>query len=282
MKIIILIKYYLKNNKKATVYIVNKKTNIIIKFTKRGMKGILFGDLRISLLQIDKKKPMIFKKVLAPSPTEHNIQSLLKINKELDYKLSNVRHGCTAIVLKNNFVAFSMHTSKGKSKIYGNEVENIKINEELNPIEYTNPIQYVTLENFKSYFDMSADPREMLSSNRYGKNEEEDLLYCCLRAYKIALDSKEGALLINMDNVPAEITNNFEILENNTVLTPAQVLLKKLTKDQQKEALEEVHYEITSIIDDIEKKAISKKEFLDRAIIRHRGLIEEIYTPEDV
>lgn len=132
-------------------------------------------------------------------------------------------HGA-AITIDNGKVFFSNHTSKEKFKLGGLTIENIRIDEDSNPIKYTNPILGFDLINFNRYFKVDKRIDFFLKSPRYGKVKEHDLLYFANQAFIKASAHENYIELKATENTLQSIENSIFIYNENNenIYAPAE------------------------------------------------------------
>jgi hypothetical protein len=146
---------------------------ILILIPKRGMKAVYFGKIEFAQVSIN-KGGKVAKRILSASniniEKKINLDIEKKINLDIDIK-NYIEHGAVVLLLPNNMVAFSMHTSKNKTKIANSIIYNINMDEDINPIQNVNPLIITSLHNFKKYFKFDSNLDSLFAKTRYGTGE---------------------------------------------------------------------------------------------------------------
>lgn len=180
--------------------------------------------------------------------------------KKSTYEVPSIKHGFSGYYYQNEegvqMIAFTFHSSKEEFNIFGTTIKNIKINEELNPILYTNPIHIMVLDDFKKIFRVES-PTQMVTKKMFSKGTTGDAAYCAYRSFIKSVEHGESTIVLLDNSIKNfhinEVINIKYISDENTVLTPAQVYLNKSGVDIRDKFAEDIVY-IEKIKDDGEGK----------------------------
>lgn len=260
----------LKNKIKKNFYFINKK----------DMQKFICGNVtRNKIICNDKKLYLNHVHWKDKDVDINKINEFDKLEKKL-FSPSKVVHGFGAIILENEKIAFSCHTSKEMSKVHGINLLNISVKESINPIKFVNPVQIMSIENFKKYYKID-EPDDMLSNVRYGSGHEaHDLNYLSFRAFWQSLCSKESVIGLKFKE-EIIVFNDTMVGDDVSVWTPAQALIDD-EFDRNNGYLTNLVKEMTKEIIDFEEGKKSKEDFLELVKTNYTNFIENKEYVKDV
>lgn len=160
------------------------------------------------------------------SQTMFKNKKLILDKRSVKSEFEDVRvqtHGCAIFRINSEEVGFSFQTTQAKTKIGNQVIQNIEVQEALNPIKNVNPIIICTNDDFKKIFNIDYDLNNMFNAKRYcSVSNEHDKLYFWLRSVKKAICS-QNAIKFELVNSKMSITEleTFHDLEGK-ILTPAE------------------------------------------------------------
>lgn len=217
----------------------------------------------------------IFKnKIFLESLEEQND---ISINK---YNAPKQNHGFSAFMLSEDIIAFTLHSSQPTFSLFGIEVDNLKVEEDLNPIKYVNPIHFMKIKDFLNAFNIYG-PEKLLSSKRYGVNEDYDLAYCAFRAGVKSMQTGKTAVVLTGEENDAikkiSVEDEIQIDEQGIAMMPALIKAQECDPEYIANMFEESLEMFSRMDNDIE----AKKKMLGEAGEVFKN-IENIDTKGDI
>jgi len=184
-----------------------------------------------------------------------------------EFKPVKISHGFTGFIFKNSenrdVIGYTFHTSKNETLFFNKILKNVSVEEDLNPILYVNPMQFMMLDDFKTYFKIKT-PTLMFENIRYGNNKSEDMAYCSLRAgFKSLTQSSFSIMMIreNPNMLTNFVVNNiFNITDRGVVLTPAQVSINDFNSSDELIEISSFTNKLKAIIEEIDQSQEKKVE----------------------
>lgn len=229
-------------------------------------RRIVFGNLKYKVAQYEgttiilPKFQVLEKNFEGEKGISDHVSKKLMLNKLFKDTLcpSKQVHGCSALLLGNNKIAFTLHTTKKESMIWNERHENIKVDENDNPIEYVNGLQLMDIGDFIKYFKLS-EPSRFLETLRFGPGHQQyDLAYCAARALWKSISQSQNIIELKLDLTKGEklmhvlYDKKFIVGEGSEILTPAEI--KICGTFVEKEIAEQFKLDMDQMAEDNERK----------------------------
>lgn len=211
------------------------KNFLLINFVKRGMKNTLVGTITVYVKYVENKAPCLISYKTASELSKQGLK---------ENCIRKLQHG-GAIILppqESDKVFASFDTSKPTSFIFGQQEKNIRINEDLNPIEYKNKFMEIKKSDIINYFYISNDLDKYVMASRYASNfknllltdnEKSDMLYLQFHALMRVLTSEEEVLSLETRPIDQKLPlehqeesslrhSDMIVDRESTILTPSE------------------------------------------------------------
>ena len=208
------------------------------------------------------KKEKIEKlKNMSIEDLENNKSQINKMLDKLDmsideYKAVAFRHGFIGFLLNENKIAFALHSSKNHFKLLGENIDNILVDEDINPIKYVNPTHIMDIQDFRNYFEVT-NTDEMLETLRYGACTKQDIVYCSIRAGLKSIEQGTRTIVLTRGKSSINIltmNNVIEVNNDGEGRTPGIVKISELNADKEIDIVSEIKLSIEAIKEDDQSK----------------------------